>query len=161
MVRKLSQIFVDESLSELQHSSIPETATLTDLNETIRSLSYRHSTIITGRKIESRLEPIIGFVEKYAKAVDVLSQGVPFAALIWGSLRILLELASSASRYFQKVMDVLERLGDHVGLYARYEDMFQTDSLFASELMLTHLEIMEVFKKARRVLERSGKLETI
>ena len=66
-------------------------------------------------------------------------------------------MASSAVRYLDKVIDMLERLGSQVCLYARYEDMFQTDDHFTTALVSTHLDIINILEKARRVFEKSSK----
>jgi hypothetical protein len=66
-------------------------------------------------------------------------------------------MASSASRYFQKVIDMLERLGSQIGLYARYEELFERDAYFSTALVATHLDIIDVLGKARRVLGKSSK----
>jgi hypothetical protein len=70
-------------------------------------------------------------------------------------------MASSTSRYFQKLLDILERLGSQVCLYAKYEDLFGTDEKFVSALSITHLDILNVLSKARMVFERRGKLSKL
>jgi hypothetical protein len=52
---------------------------------------------------------------------------------------------------------MLERLGSQVCLYARYEDIFRSNEYFATALVSTHLEIIEVLRKACHVLQKSGK----
>jgi hypothetical protein len=52
---------------------------------------------------------------------------------------------------------MLETLGSQVCLYAQYEDLFRADDYFATALISTHLEIIEVLRKACHVLQKSGK----
>jgi hypothetical protein len=61
-----------------------------ELTDTIQLLNVRHHSDSTARQIGARLEPLISFVEKYAKSLDTLSQGIPIASIIWGAMRLLL-----------------------------------------------------------------------
>jgi len=69
-----------------------DTATLKDLFSTVEEMNERHHACSKTRRLSTRIEPLVAFVERYAKAADTLSQSVPMAALIWGSLRVLLEV---------------------------------------------------------------------
>jgi hypothetical protein len=68
------------------------TATLMELTSTIQLLNARYHNDSVARQIGTRLEPLISFVERYAKSLDILSQGIPLASIIWGALRVLLEV---------------------------------------------------------------------
>jgi hypothetical protein len=80
------------SFSKVQSLARFDTATLNDLFTTVHILDARQRDESQARQISVRMEPLISFVERYAKAVDILSQGLPMAAFVWGSLRILLEV---------------------------------------------------------------------
>ncbi|KAG9377030.1 TPR-12 multi-domain protein [Pyrenophora tritici-repentis] len=146
----LSKLNTEAFVDQRKQLIATDTATLLELDSTIQVLNERHNPRSAVRQIDARLEPFILFIERYAKSVDILSQGVPVAAIIWGSLRVLLEMASSASRYFQKGIDMLERLGSQVCLYARYEDLFEVDDHFATALASTYSDIIDVLRKARQ-----------
>jgi len=80
------------SFDKVQFLARADTATLNDLLTTVHILDARQRDESLARQISVRMEPLISFIERYAKAVDIMSQGLSMTAFVWGSLRILLEV---------------------------------------------------------------------
>lgn len=130
--------------------------------------------------VSARLKSLVAFVERYASAVDFLVQtgsGLALnpAALVWGLLRALLEvsslawrtgiptreltirkLASSATKYFSSLLDLLEQLGFTVSLYGEYLEMLQ-HSRFQVALGNVFLDITGILAKGRMMFTRNRK----
>ncbi|KAF7564275.1 uncharacterized protein PtrM4_152980, partial [Pyrenophora tritici-repentis] len=145
----LSKLNTEAFVDQRKQLIATDTATLLELDSTIQVLNERHNPRSAVRQIDARLEPFILFIERYAKSVYFVT-GCASGGHHLGSLRVLLEMASSASRYFQKGIDMLERLGSQVCLYARYEDLFEVDDHFATALASTYSDIIDVLRKARQ-----------
>ncbi|KAI1366691.1 hypothetical protein F5Y08DRAFT_300756 [Xylaria arbuscula] len=134
--------------------------TLQDLLTTTIKLETDHiSKQKSGIDVRRRLSSLISFVERYASALDCLVQtGSGFAlnpaALAWGLMKILLELASSATKYFSSLLKLLERLGSTVSLYGEYLEMFRYHR-FQVALGDVYLDIICILGKARKMLQRN------
>jgi hypothetical protein len=72
--------------------------TLTEVLCQVRDLDRKHIASSTTRQISSRLEPFFHFLDRYGRALDCLAQVQPKpSAIIWGILRIILEVRFSTS----------------------------------------------------------------
>ncbi|KAI1877911.1 uncharacterized protein JN550_000093 [Neoarthrinium moseri] len=123
------------------------------LDEITQVESLHEEKWVSKYRIRSRLNHLISFVDRYAKAVDCLVQtangsGVNPAAFIWGLLRVLLETASSAVKYFASLMDLLEDLGRAASLYTQYDNMYSHHPRFQNALVNVYVDIMLVLQKA-------------
>lgn len=80
--------------------TIPQ-CTLQDLFEEIKQVERLHKERwVSKHRIRSRLGHLVTFVDRYSKAVDCLVQcssgmGANPAMLVWGLLRVLLEVSRS------------------------------------------------------------------
>jgi hypothetical protein len=72
-------------------------STLEDVVQAIARVEQQHAAKSWSRRIGVCLMPLLTFVEQYSKAVDVFVQvssaGLSPAGLIWGLLRIVLEVS--------------------------------------------------------------------
>jgi hypothetical protein len=65
------------------------------------------------RGIVKRLGPLVSAIESYGSAFDAFAQISPlYLSPIWGSIRVLLVAASSHSKFYEKIVDTLGRIGD-------------------------------------------------
>jgi hypothetical protein len=72
--------------------------TLKALLVEVGNLERQHASKRRSRTIARYLQPLVGFVERYAAAVDAAVQGsLNPASLIWGLLRALLVVGSSTA----------------------------------------------------------------
>jgi hypothetical protein len=66
----------------------------------VQRLDERQVATSISRKIGSRIDPLISFLQRYARALDTMVQAYPYpSALIWGLLRVLLVVSSVDARY--------------------------------------------------------------
>jgi len=64
--------------------------------------------------------------------------------------------ASSASRYFEKLLGLLESLGSRLTLFERYEALFGHESIFVHALTATQLDILNILRNAQTVFSKRG-----
>jgi hypothetical protein len=87
---------------------------------TIENLFYSTSNTNRDDRAKSKtrnaiatIQPLVDKIEEYGKAMDVLSNiATTFVAPIWGSLRVVLVLASDFGRFYERMTDTLGRIGD-------------------------------------------------
>lgn len=89
-------------------------------NATLENIYYSTSNINRDdaensktRAVVRKLGPLVSAIESYGGAFDTLAQISPqYLSPIWGSIRVLLVVASSHSKFYDKIVDTLGRIGD-------------------------------------------------
>jgi hypothetical protein len=65
------------------------------------------------RGVVRKLGPLVSAIESYGSAFDAFAQISPQYLLpIWGSIRVVLVIASSYGKFCEKIIDTLGRIGD-------------------------------------------------
>ena len=89
------QGFIDSAMVTNQSCGI---ADLEDTLQKIRKLEQQHSSKSYMRRVGLRMEPLIDFLTRYSPAIDMMVQyQVTPTALIWGTLKALLEVSELVS----------------------------------------------------------------
>lgn len=102
-------------LADLEPSErdIFNNATLENLFYTTNNANRDDAEKSRVRKVAARLGPLVSAIESYGKALDTFAQIAPlYLSPIWGSIRVLLILARSYGKFFERVVDTLGRIGD-------------------------------------------------
>lgn len=74
-----------------------------------RDDSEKSKTRLAARK----LGPLVSAIESYGKALDTFANIVPiYLAPIWGCIRVVLVVARAYGKFFDRVVETLERIGD-------------------------------------------------
>jgi hypothetical protein len=90
------------------------------------------------------VQPLVDKIEEYGKAMDTYANIAPnFLAPIWGSLRVVLVLAKSLGKFFDRMTDTLGRIGDIL------------PRLLVSLMSLSSLEIANIPKDYQRVFSHA------
>ena len=88
-------------------------ASLENLFYTTSNLNRNDSEDSRVRSASAKLGPFISAVENYGRALDVFTSIAPlYLAPIWGSIRVVLILAKTHGKFFDRIVDTLERVGD-------------------------------------------------
>ena len=99
-------------------------------------------------------------IEPFFDVINIFIQSKPeYSAIIWGSLRLVLSLASNYTTFFDKLMSIIERLVDSLPQYADIVALCKSTpclSLSASSRMETHLikvytDLLHFFQCTARV----------
>lgn len=103
------------------------------------------------------ITPFLSFIDKYALAIDSFCQFNPApSALIWGSLRVILQIAQSATLYSGRVLRMVGRFGSHLAIYSRYEGMFENSVHFQTALKASFMDAVMLLRRARDTLLQKG-----
>lgn len=91
----------------------------------------------------SRLAPILKALDDYSAGMAVLfGADVRLTALVWGSIRLILTLASSAGETTREVIDMLEELSFTLPRFKAYEKAFTSDPAFEQALIEVYTEVI-------------------
>ena len=99
-------------------------------------------------------------IEPFFEIINIFIQSKPeYSAIVWGSLRLVLKLASNYATFFEKLMSIIERLVNSLPQYADIIALCKTTpslSLSAASRMETHLtkvytDLLHFFQTTARV----------
>ncbi|OCL08347.1 hypothetical protein AOQ84DRAFT_42671 [Glonium stellatum] len=115
----------------------------------LKKLSTRVAASI--KTFNDRLQP-------YFEVVNTFIQSNPqYTALMWGALRLILQLASNFVTFFEKLVTVLERLIESFPQYAMIADLCKdkVSTRMKSHLENVYLDIFQFFQSVARVFTNS------
>ncbi|KAL2075301.1 hypothetical protein VTL71DRAFT_244 [Oculimacula yallundae] len=116
---------------------------------------------VRGRRFMGRIKAFSDGLAPYFEVVGIIVQSNPeYAALAWGGVRLVLQLASNYATFFDKLTRTLERLSHHipqyeliVGLYnGRYLDQFA--QRITVSLREVYVDIFQFLQRVARVFTR-------
>ncbi|TVY93107.1 Ankyrin [Lachnellula willkommii] len=132
------------------------------LNATLENLYYSTSNAnrqdaenSKTRATTRRLGPFVSAIENYGKALDTFSNIAPlYLAPIWGSIRVVLVMARAHGRFYDRMVDTLERIGDILPRFRDYERIYdrQKHQRLTQALSNAYLDIIVLCTKFQRSL---------
>lgn len=154
----------------------PETASLQDVLQALLEAELRHASMCKLRSFTKRLEPLINFLDRYSKAIDVLVQGsLNPVAVAWGITRALIEasefglllflfralikrhqVACGYTKYFPKLINMLEMLGNTLSIYSEYEKLMSDDNRVRMALDSVYTDVLSILMKAQTIFQKRG-----
>jgi hypothetical protein len=131
---------LDEKEKKLFQNATPKNLLLEVVTE--RS---SHEEGSRSRAVLRRLKPLLSAIEDYGPALDVYSNAYPLAlASIWGSLRVVLLLAQKSNKIFDRIVDILERIGYVLSRFRDYERVFATYPRIIRALSAAYVDIISL-----------------
>ena len=128
----------EEGVDEYQ--TILEAGTLEDLVEQIKALEPPNAK---EKAVVNRLDSILKFINDFSAVVAVcFGADAKFAALVWGSIRMILTLTSSPSDTLRDVVDMLEELSLTLPRFRHYEKSLPMDDAFETALVDVYSEVI-------------------
>ncbi len=108
-------------------------ATLENLFYTSSNEQKDDQKLSKSRSVVQKLQPLISAVQDYGASLDTLSNIAPlYLAPIWGSVRIVLVLTRNHRKFYDRITDTFERIGD---ILPRFRRCFPVSSpQFSSQL---------------------------
>jgi len=65
------------------------------------------------RKVIQKLQPLVEKIEDYGKALDAYVNIAPmYLSPIWGSIRVLMVIARTYGKFYNRIVETLGRIGD-------------------------------------------------
>jgi hypothetical protein len=141
---------LDDDERVLFHKATIENIYYKTSNETRDERSRKASSAIR------KLQPLVAALRDYGEALDVCTNISPLPlAPIWGSIRILLVLAEKYDKYYNRIADVLGRIGDLLPRFKDYGRIFDLKKhpRLRQALSETYFDIITLCMKFREILQ--------
>ncbi|KAL8770537.1 MAG: hypothetical protein Q9209_003793 [Squamulea sp. 1 TL-2023] len=114
-----------------------------------------HVSSSTGVKTIERLKPLIAAIEQYSQALDVYANAYPLVLCpLWGSIRIVLQLARGFGEYFERIVEMFARIGDLLPRFRVYENLFPSHERLVHALSITYIDVLVFCTEAKTVFRR-------
>ncbi|KAL8797124.1 MAG: hypothetical protein Q9195_000591 [Heterodermia aff. obscurata] len=118
----------------------------------------------------NKLQPLIFAIEQYGQALDVFANAYPLAlSPLWGrtadfvlpaSIRVLLHLAREFGKYFERLLEMLARIGDVLPRFRVYENLFSSHERLVQSLSVAYVDIITFCTKSKAVF-RHGRRSSL
>ncbi|KAF2801958.1 uncharacterized protein BDZ99DRAFT_429162, partial [Mytilinidion resinicola] len=141
-----------------QEKNLFEKATLENIFYGASVAEKKHKAESKTRAVHDKMRPLLEAVEDYGKAMDVFSNTYSLAlAPIWGSIRVLLQYALDFGKYYEKIVDILARIGDVLPRFRIYERLFPDHERLVLALANAYLDIVKFCTDAKAVFTEGKK----
>lgn len=141
-----------DSLPDGADRTIFEEATLENIFYSSSAGFQNHMATSKLNRASKKLKPLLESIEGYGKAIDVLAQSsATILCPLWGSMRIVLHLALSYQKYYDKLLEMYERIGDVLPRFRSYQALFPKDPYLLAYLTDAYFEIVTFSYDASQV----------
>ncbi|TGO25575.1 hypothetical protein BPAE_0077g00230 [Botrytis paeoniae] len=107
------------------------------------------------RAVLRSLGPLTKSIQDYGAAMDTFSNIAPlYLAPLWGSLRVILVLASSHGNFYDRIIDTFARVGDILPRLRDYQAIFDQEKhpKFTQTLSAAYLDIIVLCSLFKSIL---------
>ncbi|KAL9118913.1 MAG: hypothetical protein Q9187_004535 [Circinaria calcarea] len=134
-----------------------DNASLENVFYSASAMQKAHQAQSTTRRLGTKLQPLVAAIDQYGKALDVYANVSSLVLVpLWGSLRVVLHLASEFHKYFERLVDMFVRIGDVLPQFRVYEKLFASHERLVQALSKVYVDILEFCTDAKAVF-RKGK----
>ncbi|KAL1648817.1 hypothetical protein SLS58_001997 [Diplodia intermedia] len=109
------------------------------------------------RCIATRLQTVLQSVQQFSAVVETFVSSNPkVAALVWGSVKFALLLASNFGSYFEKLSALFMKFGRHCPRYAEYQSLYLDSTRLQSGLCSFYAALIGCCTRAVEVMKKPG-----
>ncbi|KAK6343723.1 hypothetical protein TWF730_011312 [Orbilia blumenaviensis] len=136
----------------LSQTSQPDVAAVTEFAATFNNRSN-----LKRKRLGDKIQPFLLFIQSFSDVVGVYIQSEPkVAALVWGSVKFVLQIASNYFDYFVKISDMILKLQHHCPIMERISKLFQNSEKLQDAILEFYGIIIEFCTKAFSFLRQPG-----
>ncbi|KAL8993605.1 MAG: hypothetical protein Q9169_006219 [Polycauliona sp. 2 TL-2023] len=144
-----------ETLSPNEKDLFKATTIADLLLEEVKTAEKIHKDKSISRKASQALKPLVRGIEQYGAALDVISNASSqFLCPIWGSMRVILHLASEFGEYFGKISAMLEQVGLHLNSLRRFPRLYPHNERLENAMVDVYRIIFRFCTDARNVFKK-------
>ncbi|KAK3352765.1 hypothetical protein B0T25DRAFT_192337 [Lasiosphaeria hispida] len=147
------------SLSEPERSAFKDCSSPEELIAEVNRLIVKGPQNSQFGSLLNRLSDFSDNLGCYFKAVDIFVQSNPeTAAVVWGAIRLVLQLASNFGSFFNKLVEVLKQLGQKIPKYQEILQCSPKDVSVTFQQSLTgfYVDLLEFLTAVARVFRRKN-----
>ncbi|KAL8732257.1 MAG: hypothetical protein Q9166_002829 [cf. Caloplaca sp. 2 TL-2023] len=144
-----------ETLSPNEKELFKATTIAEQLLEEVKSAEKAHKDKSISRKVSGFLKAFTKGIDQYGAALDVISNSSStFLCPIWGSIRVVLHLASEFGEYFEKISGMLQQVGLHLNSLRRFPRLYPHNDQLETAMVDVYKVIFQLCIDARNVFKK-------
>ncbi|KAK6507997.1 hypothetical protein TWF481_006416 [Arthrobotrys musiformis] len=110
------------------------------------------------KRLGDKIQPFLIFIQSLGDVIGVYIQSDPtIAAHVWGSVKLVVQIASNFFDYFVKISDMLMKLQHHCPTIERIGKLFQSSTKLQDAILEFYAIIIEFSMQAFKFLRQPGK----
>ncbi|KAI5458921.1 hypothetical protein BGZ63DRAFT_361273 [Mariannaea sp. PMI_226] len=131
-------------------------SSINDVYNATDQIQNKQATTRTLRNL-AKIQPFLECLSGYSAVIDTFVQVKPeILALIWGPIRLMLLISSTYMKTFDKLLDVMARIGAELPAFQKYAELFRENTqmqqvlcLFFQDILDFHATILDFFKRKK------------
>ncbi|KAF2786863.1 hypothetical protein K505DRAFT_258984 [Melanomma pulvis-pyrius CBS 109.77] len=121
-----------------------QNATLENFFYDASSAQKKHARGSRVWELQEKLASLAEGIDDYGKALDVYSNAYGLILCpIWGSVRVVLNIALEAGKFQEKIVDMFARIGDALPRFRIYQSLFRKHERLLRALSAAYLDILK------------------
>ncbi|KAK6526134.1 hypothetical protein TWF281_011170 [Arthrobotrys megalospora] len=138
--------------ASLSQTSQPDAAAVTEF-----SAKFNTRSNLGRKRLGDKIQPFLLFIQSFGDVVGIYIQSDPrVAALVWGSVKLVVQLASNYFEYFVKISDMFVKLQHLCPTIERIGKLFQNSIKLQDAILAFYAIIVGFCAKAFIFLRQSG-----
>ncbi|KAG9674897.1 hypothetical protein KCU99_g3333, partial [Aureobasidium melanogenum] len=114
------------------------------------------------RCVAARISPLLESVQQFAGIVETFVSSNPhIAALVWGSVKLVLQIASNFTTYFDKLSALLMTIGKRCPRFQEYQKLYRDSTDLQKALCDFYSMVVRCCEQAVTVLRRAGYIQLL
>lgn len=132
---------------------IEEITSPTDITDCIKDLEAKRHAGKSGA-FADRIHAITGRLTKFSAVIDAMTSSNIEAALIWGSLKLLLTIVHQSAEEYGKICQSILAVGDSFPIVELVVQTFDHSDLVCSHVVAFYKSVLDFWSKALRFYRR-------
>ncbi|KAI4128883.1 MAG: hypothetical protein LQ338_002513 [Usnochroma carphineum] len=146
-----------ETLSPDEKELFKASTVAEQLLEEVKTAEKVHKDKSISRRVSQALKPFVAGINQYGKALDVISNASSTVLCpVWGSIRVVLHLASEYGEYFEKISSMLQQVGLHLNSLRRFPRLYPHNDCLEAAMVDVYRVIFRFCTDARNVFKKVG-----
>ncbi|KAF2270530.1 hypothetical protein CC78DRAFT_573824 [Lojkania enalia] len=108
------------------------------------------------RLFASRLQGLLSSVQQYCMIIDTCVGPNQIAALVWGSIKLVLLVSSNFAEYFDKLSRLVAQLSNYCPRFSEYKRLFPTSERLQQALSEFYSIVVKFCRKALGLIQEKG-----
>lgn len=145
-----------EDLSDDEKAAFNSTYSLEEVFYSASAAQKLHQDKSKSLAYISKIQPLIKAIQQYETALDVYSNASSLIMCpLWGSMKVLIKIASDFGKYLEKIVDMLKMIGDALPRFRAYEKLFSTHERLIQELSMAYLIVLRFCIEAKAIFRNA------
>ncbi|KAH7132595.1 ankyrin repeat-containing domain protein [Dendryphion nanum] len=133
-------------------SNVPTADDVVQLTEQVAQANAGRKS----RQLADRIQGLLGSVQQYSTIIDTCVGPNQIAALVWGSIKIVLLVSSNFAEYFEKLSQRINQLGTYCPRLTEYEKLFPASPRLQQTISAFYAIVVRFCSKALEVVQEKG-----